>query len=81
LIGEDEGELGKAFLVRLSLNGGTCTAAIIGDNWILTAAHCVEELYNDVLKLGRVEKTKYDDPLIHIFDVYHQQVSYFVSII
>ena len=81
LIGEDDGELGKAFLVRLSINGGTCTAAIIGDNWVLTAAHCVEELYNDVVKLGRTQKTMYGDPVIHIFDVHHQQESYFVSMI
>ena len=81
MIGDDGGELGKAFLVRLSLNGGTCTASIIGDNWLLTAAHCVEELYNEVLKLGRIKKTQHGDPLIHIFDVHHQQESYVVSII
>ena len=75
------GELGKAFLVRLSINGGTCTAAIISDNFILTAAHCVEELYKDVVKLGRMKKTMHGDPIIHIFDVHHQQESYFVSMI
>ena len=81
MIGEGVGELGKAFLVRLSINGDTCTAAIIGDNWILTAAHCVEELYNDVVKLGRMKRTMHGDPAIHIFDVHRQQESYFVSII
>ena len=80
LLGGDEGELGKAFLVRLNIDGSTCTGSIIGDNWVITAAHCVEQLFQTVGNNGYERKTKFGDAQIHMYDFPHLSDSYTVSI-
>ena len=80
MLGGDEGELGKAFLVRLNIDGSTCTGSIIGDNWVITAAHCVEQLFQTVGNNGYERKTKFGDAQIHMYDFPHLSDSYTVSI-
>ena len=77
--GQNAGELGKAFLVKLDIDGSTCTASIIGDNWLITAAHCVEQVYLNLRNTGYEKKTKHDDPELNLFDFPHLLDSYTVS--
>ena len=76
----NNGELGKAFLVRLSLRGSTCTASIIGDNWLLTAGHCIEDLFHTGGKYDFARKTKFGDLQVYMSDIPYDEESYFVSI-
>ena len=78
-LGANDGELGRAFLVRLSLRGSTCTASIIGDNWLLTAGHCVESLFIASDKYGITRKTKYGDRQVYISESPYDPESYAVS--
>ena len=79
--GHKDGELGKAFLVKLNIDGSTCTASIIGDNWLITAAHCVEQIYLNLLNTGYKKETNYGDPELNLFDFPHLLDSYTVSTI
>ena len=78
-LGLDEGELGKAFLVRLTLRGSTCTASIIGDNWLLTAGHCIEDLFITGDKYDITRKTKYGDLKVYMTDAPYDEESFAVS--
>ena len=75
----DDGDLGKAFLVRLSLRGSTCTASIIGDNWLITAGHCIEDLFRQGDKYDITRRTKYGDNQVYISDSPYHTDEYYVS--
>ena len=80
-LGLEDGDLGKAFLVRLSLRGSTCTASIIGDNWLLTAGHCIEDLFIQGGKYDVTRNTSYGDLQVYISDIPDHPDEYYVRYI
>jgi len=55
--------LSEAFLVKVQ----SCTAILIADNWLLSAAHCFSE---DVLNSGLSNTTQYGDSELDLRELY-----------
>ena len=63
----------------MTLRGSTCTASIIGDNWLLTAGHCIEDLFITGNKYDITRKTKYGDLKVYMTDAPYDEESFAVS--
>ena len=53
---------------------------VLGDNWLLTAGHCIEDLFIQDGKYDITRKTKYGDLQVYMDDIPYDEESYFVSI-